>query len=59
MSETFFASSAQVIIQYDKICDCRKPKAGMIFEACDMINLHNSILIGDGIVTLLLEIQRV
>ena len=35
---------------YRKVCDCRKPKAGMIFQAAKDFNidLEKSILIGDS-----------
>ncbi|MBR6014340.1 MAG: HAD family hydrolase [Selenomonadaceae bacterium] len=38
------------ISEYAKICDCRKPKAGMIFQAAKDLNidLKKSFLIGDS-----------
>ena len=53
ITETFFCPHlpGAKLKEYDKICDCRKPKAGMILSAADKynLNLHNSILIGDNI----------
>ena len=39
-----------IIDAYKKNCECRKPKAGMILQACSDFNIDkkNSILIGDG-----------
>ena len=39
------------IKQYTKVCDCRKPKPGMILEAAKKhnIDLSNSWMIGDGL----------
>jgi len=38
------------VAKYKKICDCRKPKPGMILQACRdfEINPRKSILIGDS-----------
>ena len=35
---------------YRKVCDCRKPKAGLILRACKDLNIapSTSIMIGDG-----------
>ena len=37
--------------KYKKVCDCRKPKSGMIFSATEKYNicLHDSYFIGDGV----------
>ena len=39
-----------IIDAYKKNCECRKPKAGMILQACSDFNIDKkiSILIGDG-----------